>query len=204
MPTVNIDNTTARTLDDSLPGQLVNPRSRPSYGRRTELKGKDLRHHREALCRPKNRKLRKPSSVVRESSILTSEPHRPQLPHSSKRSELGCPMRRLAGSHPSPSTRRRPGITRCLRRPVCGVGPARPRRCLDRRSPGGAPADPGGPAQTRGLTKNRPTPPDAAQERTARPCRPPASRVPHTRPRPGPFPGSVKHDGLHLVDYPGR
>jgi hypothetical protein len=40
--------------------------------------------YREALCRPKNRKLRKPSSVVRESSILTSEPHRPQLPHSSK------------------------------------------------------------------------------------------------------------------------
>jgi hypothetical protein len=32
-PTVNIDNTTARTLDDSLPGQLVNPRSRPSTGR---------------------------------------------------------------------------------------------------------------------------------------------------------------------------
>jgi hypothetical protein len=29
-PTVNIDNTTARTLDDSLPGQLVNPRSRPA------------------------------------------------------------------------------------------------------------------------------------------------------------------------------
>jgi hypothetical protein len=36
-PTVNIDNTTARTLDDSLPGQLVNPRSRPSCGRRLEF-----------------------------------------------------------------------------------------------------------------------------------------------------------------------
>jgi hypothetical protein len=35
-PTVNIDNTTATTLDDSLPGQLVNPRSRPSYGRSLE------------------------------------------------------------------------------------------------------------------------------------------------------------------------
>jgi hypothetical protein len=34
-PTVNIDNTTARTLDDSLPGQLVNPRSRPSYEHRS-------------------------------------------------------------------------------------------------------------------------------------------------------------------------
>jgi hypothetical protein len=43
-PTVNIDNTTARTLDDSLPGQLVNPRSRPVSGtlRRTSLE--EVRH----------------------------------------------------------------------------------------------------------------------------------------------------------------
>jgi hypothetical protein len=40
------------------------------------------------------------------------------------------------------------------------------------------------PGQTRGLTKNRPTPPDAAQERKARPCRPqPAAFHIHVRGR---------------------
>ena len=95
---VRLYNPRGPTKASSKPIHFRAPAEPPSYGRRTELKGKDLRHHREALCRPKNRKLRKPSSVVRESSILTSEPHRPQLPHSSKRSELGCPMRRLAGA----------------------------------------------------------------------------------------------------------